>query len=418
MDRVVVVGGGASGMMAAIAATGTGALVILLEKTRRLGNKLRITGKGRANITNQGEIEDFMANYGSTGRFLYNAFARFFNTELIDFFRRRGVAITVERGRRVFPASGRAETIVHCLENELRRGRVQVRKNWPVQRIIINQQAVTGVVSTTGTELAANAVIVATGGLSYPATGSTGDGYRWAREAGHKIIDLKPALVPLETAEREFRSWAGLSLKNVRLTIIAAGQPVGRIFGDMLFTHTGVSGPIILSISKEIGERLERGQSILLAINFKPALSAEQVDRRLQREFAAHGRQQVSRIMCRLAPAVVAAELVRRAQLKPTVPGSAITRGQRQALAAQLMDFRIRIRTLRPIAEAVVTAGGVDVNTVDPRTMESRIIRGLYFCGEILDIDGATGGYNLQAAFTTGYLAGVSAGRQVTQSSS
>lgn len=418
MNRVIVVGGGASGMMAAIAAAETAAPVILLEKTMRLGNKLRITGKGRANITNQGDIEDFMANYGTTGRFLYNAFARFFNKELIDFFRTRGVAITVERGRRVFPASGRAEAIVRCLENELRRCRVQVHKNWPVHRIIINRQAVSGVSSISGAELAASAVIVATGGLSYPATGSTGDGYRWAREAGHKVTDLKPALVPLETTERELRSWAGLSLKNVRVTIIADGRPVSSVFGDMLFTHTGVSGPIILAISKEVGERLARRQSVLLAINFKPALSAQQVDRRLQREFSAHGRQRIGRIMCRLVPSVVAAELVRRAHLVPTVLGSEITRGQRQKLVAELMDFRIRINALRPIAEAIITAGGVDVNSIDPRTMESRIIRGLYFCGEILDIDGATGGYNLQAAFTTGYLAGISAGRQAAQSSS
>ncbi len=412
MDRVLVVGGGASGMMAAVQAATVGASVVLLEKMRHLGTKLRITGKGRCNLTNQGDIDDFMENYGTGGRFLHNAFARFFNDDLISFFHDRGVALVVERGRRVFPASGDADDVIRCLEDELRRKNVQVERGWPVAQIRLKDGRVAGVESMDEIKLDAGAVIVATGGLSYPGTGSTGDGYQWARSAGHSVTELRPALVPLETDLAEVRELIGLSLKNVRVTALAGGKAFREIFGEMLFTHTGLSGPIILAISKEVGDRLKKKESVMVSINFKPALSVLQVDRRLQREFSANGAMQVRTVLRKLVPAAVADRFVRRAHLSGTVRAADLSRSKRADLVTLLTDYRIKVEALRPIAEAIVTAGGVDLREIDPRTMESRLVHGLYFCGEVLDLDGMTGGYNLQAAFTTGFLAGDSASRQ------
>jgi len=405
---IAVVGGGASGMMAAQRAAERGGKVILLEKTAKLGNKLRISGKGRCNITNDGEIEDFMANFGHHGKFLYNAFSSFFNCNLIEFFENRGVRMVTERGGRVFPASGDADEIADCLAAELEKREVAVKYNSPVRQVAVKENRVCGVVEGSGETLTADRVIVATGGMSYPQTGSTGDGFRWAAELGHQCSAPVPALVPLEIAEGYACEMAGLSLKNIRVTAYARGRKFREIFGEMIFTHYGVSGPVILTISREISERLTRGP-VQLAINFKPALEPAVLDARLLRELDQNGDMQIKNILKHLLPYSAIPVFLKRLRFTGAERGCLITRRQRENLRELLSDFRLTVTRTRPIAEAIVTGGGVDVKEIDPRTMESKIIRGLYFCGEVIDVDANTGGYNLQAAFTTGWVAGESA---------
>lgn len=405
---IAVVGGGASGMMAALRAAECGGKVILLEKTSRLGNKLRISGKGRCNVTNAGEIEDFIANFGRQGKFLYNAFSSFFNRDLIEFFEARGIRMVTERGGRVFPASGDADEIADCLAAELEKKEVAVKYNVPVRRIAVKENRACGVVSGTGEILAADRVIVATGGMSYPQTGSTGDGFRWAAELGHQCRAPVPALVPLEIAEGYAREMTGLSLKNIRVTVYARGRKFREIFGEMIFTHFGISGPVILTISREISERLAVGP-VQLAINFKPALEPAVLDARLLRELDENGDMQIKNILKHLLPYSAIPVFLKRLRFTGAERGCLITRRQRDDLRELLSDFRLTVKGCRPISEAIVTGGGVDVKEIDPRTMESKIVRGLYFCGEIIDIDANTGGYNLQAAFTTGWVAGENA---------
>jgi len=406
--RVAVVGGGASGLMAAGRAAELGKSVILLEKTARLGNKLRIAGKGRCNITNDGGIDDFIANFGRHGKFLYNSFSRFFNRDLIEFFESRGVRLVTERGGRVFPMSGDADEIADCLIAELARQKVTVRCNFPVRRIDVDGNRVRGVIAENGETIPAATVILATGGRSYPQTGSTGDGYRWAAEFGHRVNEPKPALVPLEIAEDYAREMTGLSLKNVKVTAYARSRKFREIFGEMIFTHFGVSGPIILTISREVAERLTN-VPVQLAINFKPALLPAALDARLLREFDEWGDMQIKNILKHLLPLSAIPVFLKRLRLSGAERGCLINRRQRADLGELLADFRLTVTRSRPISEAIVTSGGVDVKEIDPRTMESKLVRGLYFCGEVIDVDANTGGYNLQAAFTTGFVAGESA---------
>lgn len=407
-NKVAVVGGGAAGMMAARRAAELRAEVILLEKTPRLGNKLRITGKGRGNLTNLGDIDEFMANYGAGGKFLRNAFARFFNRDLMEFFESRGVRLVTERGGRVFTASGSAGEIAECLIAELRKYNVSIRCGFPVQRIEAADRRVRGVTAENGETIAADKVIVATGGLSYPQTGSTGDGYRWALDLGHLIVTPAPALVPLEILEDYVRAMAGLSLKNVKVAAYAGSRKFREAFGEMLFTHFGVSGPIILEISRDVARRLAAGP-VFLSVNFKPALTPADLDQRLLRELDRGGDAKIKNILKRLLPNKAIAVFLKRSRLTGAERGCKITRAQRENLRELLLDFRMTVTGTRPIREAIVTAGGVDLREINPKTMESRIVRGLYFCGEVIDIDGDTGGYNLQAAFTTGWVAGESA---------
>jgi predicted Rossmann fold flavoprotein len=414
-ERVIVVGGGASGMMAAGRAAECGAQVLLLEKTKRLGNKLRITGKGRCNLTNIADRPDFIAHFGPNGPFLRNAFARFFNQDLIDFFAAQGVPTVVERGQRVFPASNDAHQVADALASYLRQSGARVRFKARVAELETEGGRIAGVQTEGGEFLTAKAVIVATGGASYPGTGSTGDGYRLAKALGHTIVPIKPALVPLVVKEGHAEALQGLSLKNVEVTLLLDGQPVTRQFGEMLFTHFGVSGPIILTLSAQAVDRLGQGK-LELSINLKPALSDEQLDRRLQRDFDRFGKRAFRNILKELLPRKMIALFVRLTGIPPDKPGHQITAAERKRLFSLLRDFRLTIVGHRPIAEAIVTAGGVSTREIDPRTMESRLVKGLYFCGEVLDIIADTGGYNLQAAFSTGYVAGQSAARMVAGS--
>jgi len=411
-QQVVVVGGGTSGMMAAGRAAECGADVLLLEKTPRLGNKLRLTGKGRCNLTNEVELPQFITHFGETGRFLYGAFSRFFVQDLRGFFDQRGVPTVVERGGRVFPASNDARQVAAALEGYLVVNGVQIRRRCPVEHLLAEGGRVLGVEVRSGAIRSA-AVILATGGASYPRTGSSGDGYRLAAEVGHHIVPIRPALVPLATKEQWVRALQGLSLRNVQVTLLLNEAEIGRGLGEMLFTHFGVSGPIVLTLSKRAVDALAKGQ-VCMSINLKPALSFEELDQRLQRELDAHGRRQLRNTLAELLPDRMIDVFVTLLGIPADKRGHQITAVERKRITALLQDLRVTITGSRPIAEAIITAGGINTTEIDPRTMESKLIKGLFFCGEVIDVDADTGGYNLQAAFSTGYLAGESAARAIS----
>jgi predicted Rossmann fold flavoprotein len=404
---VVVIGGGASGLMAAGRAAACGASVLLLEKMPRLGLKLGITGKGRCNLTNLGDMPTFIKNYSPDGRFLRNVYSRFFNRELMAFFEDRGLPLVVERGQRVFPASNRALDVVTALLKYLREGQVTVIKEAPVERIEAEKDRVRGVYQS-GQFHPAKAVILATGGASYPQTGSTGDGYRLAEGLGHRVTPIRPFLVPLVSAEPWVAELQGLVLKNVRATLHQGGREEQEEFGELLFTHFGLSGPIMLTLSGRAVELLARGP-VEIILNLKPGLDERQVDLRLQREFLTHSRQMLKSILKLLLPARLIPFFLLQAGVDGEKPGNQICAGERRQLGKTLRAWPIAIAGHRPLAEAIITAGGVSLQEVDPRTLESRLVRNLYFCGEVLDIQGLTGGFNLQAAFSTGWVAGTSA---------
>jgi len=400
-------------MMAAGRAAECGADVLLLEKTPRLGNKLRLTGKGRCNITNETELDDFVAHFGKTGHFLYGAFSRFFVSDLVAFFNQRGVPTTVERGGRVFPLSNDARQVAAALEGYLTVNGVEIRLKCPVERLHVEGGQIRGVWAR-GRFIPGGSVILATGGASYPRTGSSGDGYRLAAEVGHRIVPIRPALVPLVIKERWVSALQGLSLRNVRATLFCEDEPIGQEFGEMLFTHFGVSGPIILTLSKRAVDALTHGL-VTLSINLKPAVSSAELDERLQRELIEHGRRQFRNVLAELLPARMVDVCMALLDIPANKPAHQITAAERRRLLALLHDLRMTVIGSRPIEEAIITAGGVDTAEIDPRSMESRLVKGLFFCGEVIDIDADTGGYNLQAAFSTGYLAGESAASSCLQ---
>jgi predicted Rossmann fold flavoprotein len=411
---VVVIGAGASGMMAAGRAGELGARVLLLEKMPRLGLKLGITGKGRCNLTNLGDIQAFMDNYSPDGRFLRNCFSRFFNQDLIHFFENRGVPLMVERGQRVFPKSSQALEVVSALMTFMQKNGVIVRKERPVKEILIQSGQVGGVVSNQERHKAM-AVILATGGASYPRTGSTGDGYLLAQKAGHTIIPVRPYLVPLVVKESWVRELQGVALKNVSATVYFNDRKDCLEFGEMLFTHFGVSGPIILSLSGRVVDQLKKGK-VVISINLKPALTQEQIDERLQREFKAHHLKGLQGILKFLLPSKMIPVFLGLSKISGDKKGNQISSEERARLRSLLTDLRFTVSEPRPLEEAIVTAGGVLLKEVDPKTLESKIVPGLFLCGEVLDIQGKTGGYNLQAAFSTGWVAGESAAKRVTNS--
>lgn len=410
MKKVVVIGGGPAGMMAAISAACCGARVVLLEKKSTVGKKLNITGKGRCNLTSARPIAEFIDQYPGNGRFLFSALYQFSNQDLIDFLAQRGVRTKVERGQRVFPVSDSAADVVEAFYDTMLQYGVKVIKSCQVVDILIKDRRVKAV--QTGQDMVCtDALIIATGGLSYPGTGSTGDGYGWAEKAGHRIINLRPGLVPLETEESWVARCQGLSLKNVQATAYdEQGKMINQECGEMLFTHYGVSGPIILTMSSDIARVYAlKGKKLRLTIDLKPALSPEKLDERLQRDFSLNSRKHFKNALDNLLPRLLIPVMVELVKIDAHKPCHQITRAERQRLLGLLKNLPLTITGTRPIKEAIVTAGGVDVAQVDPRTMQSRLIGGLYFAGEILDIDGYTGGFNLQAAFSTGYVAGKSA---------
>ncbi len=416
--QVVVVGGGAAGLMAAGQAAAAGAQVLLLERTARLGTKLRITGKGRCNLTNMAGLDQFLGHFaflgseGETRFFLRNAFARFFAPDLVAFFERLGVATVVERGERVFPASNDAHQVAEALASFALRQGAQVRMQSRVADILCSGDRVQGVALHGGERIAAEAIVVATGGASYPKTGSSGDGYRLAEKLGHTIIPIRPALVPLVIAGSEPRAMMGLSLRNVQVRLLLDGEETASDFGEMLFTHFGVSGPIILTLSGPAVALLGRGR-LEMSINLKPALSPEKLDARLLRDLDRYGKRSYRNLLKGLLPQKMIDVVVARTGIPPEKPAHQITVEERGRLRELLHDLRLTIIGHRSIDEAIVTAGGVDTREVDPRTMASRLVKGLYFAGEVLDVQADTGGYNLQAAFSTGFVAGQAAARFV-----
>jgi len=409
--RVIVIGAGAAGMMAAGQAAQSGAEVLLIEKMDRPGRKLRITGKGRCNLTNVAPISDFLQHFGTNGRFLRQAFARFFTTELIDFFEDLDVPTVTERGGRVFPESQRAQDVVDSLVRWLIRSRVTIRTLSPVETLIVEGARVTGVRCSSGQTYHADAVIIATGGASYPGTGSTGDGYRLAESVGHTLVPIRPALVPLETRGSIAPSLQGLSLRNVKARLLVNGKRKTEGFGEMLFTHFGVSGPIILTLSKQAVDALRTNDEVSISIDLKPALSEQTLDARLLRDLNTYSKRQFKTLLKELLPKKLIPVCIELTRIPADKIAHQITAKERRRLRTWLKDFRLDIVGHRPFTEAIVTAGGVDTREIDPRTMASRLMRGLFLAGEVIDIDGDTGGYNLQAAFSTGWLAGQSAGR-------
>lgn len=404
--NVIVVGGGPAGIMAAGIAAHRGNKVVLLEKNDRLGKKLLISGKGRCNITNDTDIEGLIENTPGNGNFLYSAFYTFSNQDLISFINELGLETKVERGGRVFPVSDSARDVVSALMRFLNKNNVKIMTGSPVRNIIYQNDKVSGVVLTDGTVLEADSVVLAVGGMSYPGTGSTGDGYEMAKKLGHTVTPLKPSLVPLVTGEEWVKDLQGLSLKNISVSFKnSRGKEIYSDFGEMIFTHFGVSGPVILSASRHL--LAYDFKDITLSVDLKPALSEEKLDERVQRDFEKYSRKQYKNSLDELLPQKLIPVVIELSSIDPYKPVHQITKEERKRLVALLKRLEVTIAAARPIKEAIVTAGGIKTNEINPSTMESRKIKGLYFAGEIIDVDAYTGGFNLTIAFSTGYLAGM-----------
>jgi predicted Rossmann fold flavoprotein len=409
---IIVVGGGAAGMMAAGRAAERGAKVVLVEKTHRLGNKLLLTGGGRCNITHKAGLREFVNAFGKNGRFLYRAFTAFSNHDLIHFFSSRGLDMRVDPDGRVFPADDRAESVLAVLRHYLDDNQVRILHNTVVTKMTFQpgeSLRVGGVGCGDHGLLSAGKVIVAAGGMSYPKTGSSGDGYTLARQCGHSISPLTPGLVALESDEPFLQELQGITLKDISLSVFVDGKKKASEKGDILFTHFGVSGPTVLILSGIVIDALAAGSSVALSLHLRPAKSAQELDPLLQREFDSSGAKTLSQYLRQALPKSFALLFERRCAVEPGKRCSQISREERKRIVLCFKDFRINITKPRPIEEATITRGGVSLEEINPQTMESRRVQGLFFCGEMMDVDGTTGGYNLQAAFSTGYLAGESA---------
>ncbi|MCI9064293.1 MAG: NAD(P)/FAD-dependent oxidoreductase [Lachnospiraceae bacterium] len=410
-NQVVVVGGGAAGMIAAAAAADSGRRVIILEKNEKLGKKLYITGKGRCNVTNACERDKFFENIVSNPKFLYSAFHELDNFGVMALLENNGCNLKTERGERVFPVSDHASDVTAAFQRLLRKKGVEVRLHCAVRGIESKEGQAAGVILADGSAIPAEAVIVATGGLSYRTTGSTGDGHRMAEELGHRVKACEPALVPLVIREECCKKLQGLSLKNVSLTMSCGKKKLYQGFGEMLFTHYGVSGPLVLSASSFLGKR-KGEEELLLTVDLKPALSEEQLDKRILRDFEENLNRQFKNALNGLYPSKLISVMIERSGIDPEKKVHEITRQERRRLSELTKAFTLHVREKRGFDEAVITQGGVSVKEINPSTMESRLVRGLYFAGEVLDLDGLTGGFNLQIAWSTGYLAGISCARK------
>lgn len=406
MKRVVVIGGGAAGLMAAVIAGREGAKVTLLEKMNYVGKKMGITGKGRCNITNACDMSEFIKNTPGNGKFLYGAYERFTNEDLLQLLHDAGLETKVERGGRVFPASDSALDMRNTFMKLMKHYGVDVHLEEPVKKLLVDDGVVTGVVTDKET-YHADAVVIATGGKSYPATGSTGDGYILAAQVGHTITDIRPSLVPIVTEESWVKDLMGLSLRNVELSVVAKNKVQAKMFGEMMFTHFGITGPIVLSLSHTVGKLMRKKNigTIGLDINLKPALSPETLDKRLQKDFDLYSKKQLINGMKDLLPSRLIPLIIELAGIDPQKPINQISKEERQQIGYMLQHMPLTVKGLRPVEEAIVTAGGISLKEFNPKTMESKLVKGLYGAGEVLDIDAFTGGYNLQAAFSTGYVA-------------
>lgn len=413
--KVIVIGGGPAGMMAAITAAENGNKVILLEKMERLGRKLLITGKGRCNITSSLPIEEFIQNTPGNGQFLYSCFKNYSNIDIINFLNQQGLQVKEERGNRIFPITDKSLDVLKCFESKLRELNVDIKCNTKVNDIIFEcEKNRFKVVTENNGFFEAEKVILATGGKSYPLTGSTGDGYSISKKFGHTVTDIRPSLVPLECYEKDVcKNLQGLSLKNVQIQLksLENNKVIYEDFGEMIFTHFGVSGPTILSSSAHLVrykniDNLLKNKKIILKIDFKPALSEEKLDERILRDFSEVKNKQFKNSLDKLLPQKLIPEIIKQSKIKPDKKINEITKQERKNLVKLLKGFELTISKFRPIEEAIITSGGISIKEINPKTMESKIMPGLYFAGEIIDVDSYTGGFNLQIAYSTGYTAG------------
>ena len=416
--KTVIIGGGPAGMMSAISAAENRSPkdeVIIVEKMNMLGKKLLITGKGRCNITSSLEMEDFIKNTPGTGMFLYSSFQQFTNKDIIRFLKKQGLEVKEERGSRIFPITDKSTDVLNCFINRLKELKVKIYLNENVEQIITQkteeEQKVIGI-KTNKRKIEADKVILATGGKSYPLTGSTGEGYKMAKELGHTITEIKPSLVPLETYEVE-KELQGLSLKNVKIQLKDTSKKriIYEDFGEMIFTHFGVSGPTILSSSAHLVrykniENLFKERKIILKIDLKPALSEEKLNDRILRDFEEEKNKQFKNSLNKLLPQKMINSVIKKSKIDPQKQVNTITKQERTRLIEVLKGFELEIKKFRPIEEAIITSGGIKIKEINPKTMESKKVKGLYFAGEIIDVDSYTGGFNLQIAYSTGYVAG------------
>ena len=410
MKKILVIGGGASGMAAAAFSANPGTEVTLIEKNEKLGKKVYITGKGRCNVTNASDIGTIIQNETSNPKFLYSALYGFTNTDLMELLEKNGCPLKTERGNRVFPVSDHSSDVIRAWERILKNRSVRILLNTKVKEILAEEGSACGVLLSDGTRLESDAVIVCTGGLSYPSTGSTGDGYRFAERFGHRVTETMPSLVPFETAESWAGSLAGLSLKNVSIRLSGKKGLYFTDFGEMLFTHTGVSGPVILTASAKVGRQLKAEGTLKLEIDLKPALTEEELDARILRDFAEEMNKDYVNSLSRLLPQRLITAVVEETGIDPRKKVHDLKREERRKLVHVIKHLSLTVTGTRGFNEAVITKGGVSVKDVDSVTMESKKVKNLYFAGEVLDLDSCTGGYNLQTAWSTGVLAGRSAG--------
>ena len=418
MDRVVVIGGGPAGMMAGITAKENKNNVLIIEKNNQLGKKLLITGKGRCNITSSLDMDNFIKNTPGNGMFLYSAFQQYTNKDIIEFLKQQGLEIKEERGNRIFPITDKSIDVLKCFTKKIKELNIDIKYNTKVEEIlteVVNGEKKVIGVKTNKEMIKADKVILATGGKSYPLTGSTGDGYLLAEKLGHSITEIKPSLVPLEVYDKvECKELQGLSLKNVgiKLIDIEKNKIIYEDFGEMLFTHFGVSGPIILSSSAHLVrykniDRLFHEKKIVLKIDLKPALEEKKLNDRILRDFEEVKNKQFKNSLDKLLPQKLIPVIIKRSKMNPNKKVNEVTKKEREQLIKEIKNFEVFIKSFRPIEEAIITSGGINIKEINPKTMESKKVKGLYFAGEIIDVDSYTGGFNLQIAYSTGYVAGL-----------
>ena len=404
---VVVIGGGPAGMMSAGRAGELGSRVFLVEKNRNLGTKLLITGKGRCNVTNKtDDLKEMTNKFGKNGKFLFSSFYKFGINDVIEFFESRGVKTKIERGNRVFPVSDRSKDILDALINYLKKSQVKIRTNAQVKEIIKKEKKIEKIILTSGEEIFADRFVICTGGRSYPGTGSSGDGYQWLANLGHTITNLSPSLVPIIIEEKIVKELEGLSLKNVEISIYKNNKKIDSRFGEAIFTADGMSGPVVLDMSREIGK--ESPEKMIVRIDFKPALDFGKLDQRIQRDFQEGNNKLFKNVLNKLLPQKLIPIIIKLSGIDSEKKVNLVTREERKKLLHLIKEFDLKLKGLTGYDKAIITAGGVDLSEIDPGTMRSRLINNLYFAGEILDLDGPTGGYNLQVCWSTGYTAGES----------